>query len=362
LSSAASDLALIEAAAREAGALIRASFGASVAAEFKDDASPVTAVDRAADDLLRARLIGARPDYGWLSEETADNDARLAKSRLFIVDPLDGTRSFLAGRPEFCVSIALVEDGQARLGAVFNPVTEEMFLGGPDGATLNGAPVAAAKRTELEGARLVGHAQFYTDAKRWPVPWPRLDYAWKNAISYRVALIAAGQFDAALMFGFKHEWDLAGAAAILAAAGGRLTDFAGDELRFNQADPRAPGAIASGGPLHPLLIERVKHLIRATGRPNRRAPPRPGRELRHRAMTDRQLLHLVIGGELKALERPEFADLSAVDFVGAYPNYAAAFAAWKAVAQRTVDNARMRYFIIHAHRLLDPEQDDEHGH
>lgn len=280
LPSAASDLALIEAAARAGGALAREAFGRKLDVAWKEspfaaDKSPVTEVDLAIDALLKERLTGAQPDYGWLSEETPDTPARLAHRRAFIVDPLDGTRSFLDGEPHFCISIGIVEDGAAILGCVYNPIRDEMFVGGRGvTAALNGAPIRVSQRTELTQARLIGRRRFYEDA-RWPMPWPALDLGWRNSIAYRLSLIAAGEFDGAVMLGFKHEWDTAGGAAILEAAGGRVTDMFGAPLRFNQPDPQAPGCIATGGPLHPALLERIAHLPHprewAQGRPT---PPK----------------------------------------------------------------------------------------
>lgn len=263
--SAASDLPLIEAAAREGGALARDAFGRDHDVVWKPstdtaEESPVTAVDLAVDALLKERLRSARPAYGWLSEETADNAERLTRQRVFIVDPIDGTRAFIAKQAEFCVSIAVVEGSHTVLGCVYNPITEEMFVGG-DGvpATLNGKPIAPTQRAALAHARLVGRRRFYEDA-RWPTPWPQLDLSWRNSIAYRLALVACGEFDAAIMLGFKNEWDTAGGAAILTAAGGCVTDMFGAPLRFNQPEPQAPGCIASGGQLHPELQRRIAHL------------------------------------------------------------------------------------------------------
>lgn len=264
MSSAASDLPLLEAAAREAGAIARDAFGKEIDVRWKEsdhaEDSPVTDVDLAMDALLTERLRSARPEYGWLSEETTDSEERLSKRRVFIVDPLDGTRAFLAKLPEFCVSLAVVEDGRAVLGCIYNPVLDEMYVGGTETpATCNGAPLKTTARTQLEHARLIGRKAFYDDA-RWPQPWPPLDFFWRNSIAYRMSLIAAGQADGAVMFGFKNEWDTAGGTAILEAAGGCVTDMFGAPLQFNQPEPHAPGCVASCGPLHPLLIARVKHL------------------------------------------------------------------------------------------------------
>lgn len=274
--SAASDLALIEAAARDAGAIARAAFGQQFETWSKGDAGPVTEVDLAIDAMLAERLRAARPDYGWLSEETADTTDRLDHATVFIVDPIDGTRAFIAGEPQFCISIGIAHDGAAVLGAVYNPMLDEMFVGGTDiPATRNGAPIQASARAILPDSRLIGRPRFFENGPRWREPWPSLDLEWRLSIAYRLALIAAGAFDGAVMPGYKNEWDTVAGAAILEAAGGRVSDMTGAPLVFNQPDPRAPGCVAAGSDLHPLLIERVRHLPHP-----RDMPPAPPREIK----------------------------------------------------------------------------------
>lgn len=226
----------------------------------KGEAGPVTNVDIAVNDLLIERLRGNRPAYGWLSEETPDDpDERVDTLRVFIVDPIDGTAAMIAKVPQFTISIGVSEQGRAAAGAVYNPLTDEMFLGAVGaGASLNGRKVETTTRDTIEGARLIGQKFRFND-KRWPSPWPKVDIIDRQSIAYRLALIAAGHGDAALLFGFKHEWDVAAGAAIVEAAGGRATDFYNAPLAFNQANPRAPGVVAAGASLHPLLIERTCH-------------------------------------------------------------------------------------------------------
>ncbi|MDX2238438.1 MAG: 3'(2'),5'-bisphosphate nucleotidase CysQ [Hyphomonadaceae bacterium] len=258
--SAASDLALIVDAARAAGAIARARFGETVQIWSKGAAGPVTEVDLELDRLLEERLRGARPDYGWLSEETLDTPDRLGRARVFVVDPIDGTQAFIEGVAEFCISIGLVENGRAIAGAVYNPLTEEMFAGGETiPATLNGAPVRVSVRDKLEGAHLVGRRRFYSDP-RWRVPWPPLTVSFRHSIAYRMALIAAGRFDGAVFAGFKNEWDIAAGCAIITAAGGLVTDPWGAPAPFNAPDPRAPGIVAAGPALHPEMIARTRIL------------------------------------------------------------------------------------------------------
>lgn len=254
------DLPLLEAAAREAGAIARASFGKSVETWSKGAAGPVTEVDLAIDALLKEKLRAARPDYGWLSEETPDTPERLSRSRVFIVDPIDGTQAFIQRQPQFSISIGVVEDGRAVAGAVYNPMTDELYLGGPGlGARLNSAPIKVTDPATLERARIIGRPGAYEN-KKWPTPWPDLDFIWRHSIALRLAHVAAGDADATLLFGLKHNWDVAGGAAIIAGAGGMVTDMRGGPLRFNLPDPRTPGLIASGPRLNPLLIERLSHL------------------------------------------------------------------------------------------------------
>ncbi len=226
----------------------------------KGAAGPVTEIDIEIDRLLTQTLRRARPDYGWLSEETPDNPERLDHKRVFMLDPIDGTRAFIDGEKQFTICIGVVDATRAAAGVIYNPITEEMFLGAVGaGATLNGAPIQASTRTTLEDAHFIGKRGFYQGAHKWPIPWPEMRFTARHSIAYRMALVACGQFDATILYGFKHEWDIAAGAAIIEAAGGRFTDPWGKAIAFNQPDPRAPGAVASGAGLHPLIIERTAH-------------------------------------------------------------------------------------------------------
>jgi myo-inositol-1(or 4)-monophosphatase len=260
LQSAASDLSLLEAALREAGALIRELMTKPLEQQSKGAAGPVTNIDFAVDALLEERLLGARPDYGWLSEETPDDPARrLGKARTFMLDPIDGTAALISKIPQFTISVGVVEGERAFAGAIYNPMTDEMFLGAVGhGATLNGRPVRVSDRDALEGARMIGQPSRFAP-KKWPTPWPKMEIIERQSIAYRLALVAAGLGDATLLFGFKHEWDIAAGAAIVEAAGGTVSDLWGEPLKFNQEIPRAPGVAASGAALHALLIERTRH-------------------------------------------------------------------------------------------------------
>jgi myo-inositol-1(or 4)-monophosphatase len=259
LQSAASELSLLEEAAREAGALARTLLLKPLEVQSKGAAGPVTNVDFAVDAFLEEKLLGARPDYGWLSEETPDQPVRrIGKARTFMIDPIDGTAAMIGRAPQWTISIGIVEGERAFAGAVYNPMTDEMFVGAiGHGATLNGRPAHATTTDKLEGARMIAQLSRFS-AKRWPTPWPKMDVIERQSIAYRMALVAAGLGDAALLFGFKHEWDIAAGAALVEAGGGVVTDLWGEPLRFNQYPPRAPGVALSGAALHPLLIERSR--------------------------------------------------------------------------------------------------------
>jgi myo-inositol-1(or 4)-monophosphatase len=190
------DLQLIVDAAREAGALAASMRAAGLSIEYKAGNSPVTNADLAADALLTERLRSARPDYGWLSEETADNSERLGKTRLFVVDPIDGTRAFMKDRPWWSVCIAVVENGRPTAGVVFAPDVDELYAataGG--GATLNSAPINASDRVLVEGCGMVGDIRMF-EHPAWPQPWPAMRIEARNSTAYRMCVVASGAFDA----------------------------------------------------------------------------------------------------------------------------------------------------------------------
>jgi len=261
LQSAALDLELLEAAAREAGALARQLLTKPLEVHSKGELGPVTNIDYAVDELLTERLLSARPDYGWLSEEAPDElDRRIGKARTFMLDPIDGTQALVGGVPQWTISIGIIEGTRAYAGVVYNPMTDELFLGAPGvSATLNGRPMRASTRTALEGATMIGQRNRFAD-RRWPTPWPKMEIIERHSIAYRLAKVAAGHGDATLLFGFKNDWDTAAGVALVEAAGGIVSDPWGEPLQFNQTIPRAPGVAASGAALHPLLIERTRTL------------------------------------------------------------------------------------------------------
>jgi myo-inositol-1(or 4)-monophosphatase len=254
------DLALILETAREAGDLARRMKAQGLKIWSKEGGSPVTDADIAVDELLKARLEAARPDYGWLSEETADDPSRLERSRLFVVDPIDGTAAFLKNRPWWSVSIAVVEDGKPVAGVVFAPELDETFaatIGG--GAFLNDAAITASAQDRVEDCRMLGDAPMFRHPA-WREPWPPMHIETRNSIAYRMCLVADGRFDAALALSNKSEWDLAAADLICAEANAVCTDHKGRAYAYNQPNPRLPSLISAAPALHPLILERVRHI------------------------------------------------------------------------------------------------------
>ncbi|MDB5453197.1 MAG: 3(2),5-bisphosphate nucleotidase CysQ, partial [Caulobacteraceae bacterium] len=177
------DLALIREAALEAGALAREMRGKGLKTSWKAGDSPVTNGDLAVDALLKERLLGARPDYGWLSEETADSRERLDRRRLFIVDPIDGTFAYVKGKPWYTVCIAVIDGDRPTAAAVYAPELDEMYeasAGG--GARLNGAQIRPSERDVLEGATMLGDKRMFARAE-WPRPWPEMQIESRNSIA-----------------------------------------------------------------------------------------------------------------------------------------------------------------------------------
>jgi myo-inositol-1(or 4)-monophosphatase len=252
------DFALLMSAMTEAAALARDYFTADPRAWEKRPGQPVTEADLAVDALLHERLCGARPDYGWLSEESRDDPARLAKRRLWIVDPIDGTRAFIRRRPHFTVCGALIEETQPRLAVVINPMTEEIFTAEAGrGARRNGEPISVAPTTSLGGARILGNKDFF-ELDRWGEPWPNdMSFDNPNSVAYRLCLIAAGERDAIVRLFTSHEWDVAAADLIVREAGGVVTEKDGRGLHYNQPQPRQTSVIAAGPGLYPEIYRRV---------------------------------------------------------------------------------------------------------
>lgn len=203
----------------------------------------MTAADHAIDETLRGLL--PRPDEGWLSEETADDPVRLERRRVWVVDPLDGTQEFVAGIPEWCVSIGLVEDGQPVAGGVCNPATGELFLGSAGGGvTLNGTPVGPRECRELRGAEVLASR---SEVRRgeWEDAAAPFRVKPMGSVAYKLARVAAGLTDATWTLSPKHEWDVAGGAALVMAGGGEIRTLDWQAPLFNRRNPWLSGLVAT---------------------------------------------------------------------------------------------------------------------
>ncbi len=231
----------------------------AIDAEYKAGHDPVTEADRAVDAVLKKHLL--RDDEGWLSEETIDDHARLDKRRVWVVDPLDGTREFVQGIPEFCVSIAMVENGIPIAGGICNPATDEVILGSRDtGVTYNGKTAQPSQRKDLHGALVLASR---SEVKRGE--WKQFESAEFNiramgSVAYKLGLVAAGRADLTFTLVPKNEWDVAAGAALVESAGGWVLKLDHTPLRCNQKNPLISGLLA-GGPFlcEPLLALLERH-------------------------------------------------------------------------------------------------------
>ena len=254
----AQDLDLIVKAAHEAGRLAVHLRKAGLTTEIKADNTPVSNADLAVDALLKEMLGAARPDYGWLSEETADDPARLERERLFVVDPIDGTRAFVKDRPWWGVCIGVVEAGRPVAGVIYAPDVEETYHAvAGQGAFRNGQPIAPTGADVLEGSGMLADAPMFKHPA-WPQAWPEMNIVSRNSVAYRLCLVAAGDFDAALALSSKAEWDLAAADLIATEAGCLVTNHKGLTFRYNQPVPKARSLVCAGPALHQLILERVQ--------------------------------------------------------------------------------------------------------
>jgi myo-inositol-1(or 4)-monophosphatase len=231
----------------------------AIKTEYKIGYDPVTEADRAVDAVLRENLW--RDGEGWLSEETADDLSRLDKERVWIVDPLDGTREFVTGLPEFCVSIGFVENGVPVAGAIYNPATKETFVGAVDcGVLYNGQPARASQRTTLDGAVILASR---SEVKRGE--WKQFeDGPFKvqpmGSVAYKLGLVAAGLADITFTLTPKNEWDVVAGAALVKSAGGFVSTLEKTELVANRRDPLLSGLLASG----PFLKDPLLALLKLT--------------------------------------------------------------------------------------------------
>lgn len=239
---------------RAAGAAIMKFYRASFEVTDKKPDNPVTDADFAADTLLEKQLAARLPAAGWLSEETVDNPERLDKKYVWVVDPLDGTKEFVMGIPEFSVSVALVEDGQPVLAVIYNPAADELYYAERGGGVFyNGRPAAVSERGQLQGAEVDASR---SERKRGEFePFEELVHIRTlGSIAYKLARIAAGQADATWSRGPKNEWDICAGTLLVQEAGGLCVNLDDEPFSFNRPKTLVNGVIADNGRLHKQIL------------------------------------------------------------------------------------------------------------
>jgi myo-inositol-1(or 4)-monophosphatase len=230
--------------------------------DWKGGVSPVSEADFAVDKFLRERLSALLPDAGWLSEETADSPDRLNRSRVFIVDPIDGTRAFISGDPRWAISAALVENGRPVVAILHLPaagLTFEAQLG--EGSTLNGQSIRASNRSNLAGALVAGPPRLMDNMTRAGIAFAREPKI--PSLAYRLARVGAGEIDAGIASTDAWDWDIAAADLIVREAGGLLTDLDEREPSYNRANPRHGVLGAAPARLHGELIAALRDAAKA---------------------------------------------------------------------------------------------------
>jgi myo-inositol-1(or 4)-monophosphatase len=238
----------------EAGRIAMRFFGTKHERWEKGPGQIVTEADLAIDRYLHATLRRERAEDGWLSEETVDDRHRLERRRVWVVDPIDGTRSFAEGTPEFAVSVALLVENRPVLGFVYNPAKDELFEGVRGrGARLRGRPLRASAATALEGARICA-SRSESRRRNFGALLPRVELVTLGSLAYKLALVAAGRFDACLSWRRTNDWDIAAALLLLEEAGAVATDARGEPLALNRPEPLHAGILAAPPALHAALL------------------------------------------------------------------------------------------------------------
>lgn len=256
----AADLALLVAAARAAGRIATGYSGKTARRWDKPEgAGLVTEADLAVNTMLEEHLCGARPGYGWLSEESEDDSDRLNREYVFIIDPIDGTRSFADGSNTWAHALAVARRGIVVAAVVYLPARELLFSAAAgQGAHLNASPIAPSARSELDGAEILA-ARPVLDARNWRAGCaPGFRRSYRPSLAYRMAVVARGQADGMVTLRPSWEWDIAAGDLILREAGARCTDRTGAALRFNSRDPRVNGVIAGGPGVHDRITAALR--------------------------------------------------------------------------------------------------------
>lgn len=252
------DLALLTEAAREAGRIALRYWRRDPRVWDKGgEHGPVSEADLAVNDMLKARLLAARPDYGWLSEETPDNADRLAADTVFIVDPIDGTRAFVAGEETWAHSMAVAQRGKVTAGVVYLPALDRIYTASETSLPMrDGEPIRASGRDRLEGANILT-TKANLAPEKWPGGVPEITRSFRASLAYRMCLAAEGRFDGMLTLRDAWEWDIAAGALIAERAGAVVTDMTGAALRFNTEGAQSKGVLALPAGLHAETVRRL---------------------------------------------------------------------------------------------------------
>ena len=242
------EMVAAELAARQAGTAIMAMFRGEYEVRQKSKNNPVTAADLEANRIIRERIQATFPQDGWLSEEDNDTAHRLSVKRVWVVDPIDGTKEFIEGVPQFAISIGFVVDGRPKVAVVFNPAKEQFYravVG--QGAFLNDQAIQVNPRSEINGAvLLVSRSE---PQRKFQVFVDRCEIKPVGSIAYRLAKVAGGDGDGTLTFRSIHEWDICAGVLMVEAAGGTVLDGDGKPMRFNQEHPKHRGVVAASADL-----------------------------------------------------------------------------------------------------------------
>jgi myo-inositol-1(or 4)-monophosphatase len=252
------DVGLLRDTVREAGDLALSLFRTELRNWTKGASSPVSEADIAVNDLLERRLRTATPDYGWLSEESADDERRLSKRLVWIVDPIDGTRGYLAGREDWCVSVALVEDSSPLLAAVFAPASDEFFFAARGrGATRNDVPLRTTSGTAMDFSRIAGPKPLAERLKS--SPGDIMLHSRIASLALRLCRVAQGSLDAAFAGGQSRDWDLAAANLIVQEANGMMTALSGDAILYNRREVAHGVLVAAGRDRHASIVSHFRN-------------------------------------------------------------------------------------------------------
>jgi myo-inositol-1(or 4)-monophosphatase len=244
-------------AAREAGDIIRSHYNTRYDVDYKGKDSPVTVADRDANHKIHEIIHGEFPNDGWLSEETVDSPERLSRRRVWVVDPMDGTKEFIQKIPELAVSIALVEDGIPVVGVAYNPIHDQLFWAvRGQGAWSDDRRLRVSPATQLQDATILA-SRSETQRGEWKKFSPQFRLRQTGSAAYKMALIATGDADATFTLVPKNEWDICAGVLLIEEAGGTVSHLDGQPLRFNQAKTLLQGLVASNGRLHSQLVQLI---------------------------------------------------------------------------------------------------------